>query len=457
MSRFTQLALAVIVGLGLTIGGLSVALARLGPAVDTLSTASTIDGTLVETQIALTFTQPMRIPSVERAFRLEPRTPGAFSWSGNEMLFTPSKSLRYSQAYNLTVGTRAVSASGHRLQHAFSASFTTQGRHLLYLGTAGVERGHLVLATLTGRRQVVDDGSGHVTGYAVSPDHSLVVYAKKGSSGERSDELWLINLADNSAQMVFRRPAWNMTEPHLSPDNRYIVFLATDVLICRQYEHCYSDTSSPLVYFFDLNVRRVFPFKSQSDVPITNFIDFSPAGQIAYTDLGSALVTADPNGNHVVHIPNSGNALEYQGFDPNGDKAVFVGQTPSSSGGDILMYTKNGYVDISHGVYDSSTPSFSNSGGRVAYAGYRGEQGIEPIYGINEYDLRTRRTRRLAIPAGWTDWSPRWSLDDRYVAWVRMQPQEAMYLGSGEVWAARADGKDAHPLGAIGRDVSWVS
>jgi hypothetical protein len=122
-----------------------------------------------------------------------------------------------------------------------------------------------------------------------------------------------------------------------------------------------------------------------------------------------------------------------------------------------LIYSGSKYIDVSHGLYDASTPAIASSGRVVAYAAYRGERGIEPVYGINVYAFKTHRTRRLTAQRDWSDWSPAWSLDDRYLAFVRSSPTESMYMGSGEVWVMRSDGSDARPIGGPGEDVVWVS
>jgi hypothetical protein len=74
MSRFDRIILVAVLGLGLTVGLLSVASARLGPTVDTFSTLDEFDGTSVGTQIGVSFTTAMNLQSVERNFRIEPRT-----------------------------------------------------------------------------------------------------------------------------------------------------------------------------------------------------------------------------------------------------------------------------------------------------------------------------------------------------------------------------------------------
>jgi Tol biopolymer transport system component len=457
MSRFDRVTLAVILGLGLTVGALSVASATLGPTVDSMTTAEALDGTSVDTQIGITFTEPMSFKSVEQNFHLRPAVQGDFNWTGNEVFFVPRHRLRYGTAYAVSIGSQAQGRSHRHLSRAFHATFTTQNEHLLYLGTEGGERGHLVLASVGGKRTIVGSRDGEVTDFSLSFDRSLAVYVKRGAAGERPDELWLLSLADNSTQRIFRRPDWTMSQPHFSPDGRLLVFLATNVLLCQKYYGCYRDKTGPLVYLFDLRSRKASAFRASSDVPLTNFIDFSPAGQVAYTDLGSALTLANPDGSHPLHIPNRGNSLEFAGFDRSGEKAAFVGQTPDSSGGDILIYSRGNYRDISRGVYDSSVPAFSSSGQQAAYAAYRGELGIEPVYGINIYDFRSGRTYRLTAERRWSDWTPQWSGDGRYIAFIRSQPQEAMYMGSGEIWVTQTNGTEARPLSAVGSNVHWLS
>jgi Tol biopolymer transport system component len=396
------------------------------------------------------------VRSVEKAFHLTPPVSGDFVWSDNELVFTPKRPLRYDTRYTVTVTTGARSATGKRLFRPYRASIETQAEHVLYHGTEGAERNRLILASLRGKWEVVGANDGLITNFALSFDRSLAVYVKRGARGARPNEIWVVSLADNSTQRIFRRPDWSISSPHFSPDGKYVVFLATNVRLCQKYYGCFRDRSGPVVYLLDLATHKVKPFRANGDVPITNFIDFSPAGQIAYTDLGSALTLASPDGTRIIHIPNESNSLEYVGFDATGDKAAFVGQTPSSSGGDILIYDRGRYLDVSRGVYDSSTPAFATSGREVAYAAYRGELGIEPVYGINMYNFTTRTTRRLTAERTWSDWSPQWSADDRYIAFVRSQPQEAMYMGTGQIWVMKSNGKGARQLG-VGSDPVWAS
>jgi len=456
VSHFGRIIVAAVIALGMVAAGLSIVSARLGPTVDTIRTLPSLDGVSVNSSIGTSFTEPMRHQSVEHAFHLTPKAKGAFNWVGNELVFLPSRSLTYGTKYHLVIGGTAKDVGGRTLFRSYSTSFATQSEHLLYLGTSGDERGRLVLASVGGAKELVGDGGGNVGDFSVSLDKTLAVYAKRGAPAERTDEIWMLSLSDGSSQMVYRRSDWQISQPHISPDGQTIAFLAENVLICQKYYKCFRDRTSPIVELLNLRSHRVKQFQSPSDQPITNFIDFSPAGQIAYTDLGSPLTTADVSGQHTVHIPSEGNELAYAGFDQAGDKASFVGQTPGSSGGDILVFVHGHYIDVSKGVYDSTTPSFSSSGKAVAYAGYRTEEGIEPIYGITTYAFGTKKSVKLTSETKFSDWAPQWSPDDKYIAFVRSQPREAMYMGTGAVWVTRSDRRDAFPLGSFASEVRWV-
>ena len=457
MLHLDRIVTAAVLSLGLAVSIVSVASARLGASIDSVTTGGSMDGVSVNTRIAVTFTEPMDARSVRRHLHIAPPVPGDILWSGNELFFTPRQPLAYNTTYTMRIDAAARSVSGKPLARGLTYTFRTQSPHLLYLGTTGSDRGRLVLAATTGKREVVGSDDGLITDFAVSIDRSLAVYTKRSSSGSRPDEIWLLSLADNTVQRVFAHPGWTISQPHLSPQDNSVVFLATNVRLCAKYYGCFVDRSSPVVYLLDLGTHRLRRFSAGSSVPITSFIDFSPSGQIAYTDLGSALTLANPNARSVQHIPNLGNSLEFVGFDGTGSRAAFVGQTASSTGGDVLVYVHGKYLDVSQGIYDSSTPSLSSSGREIAYAAYRGEKGIEPVYGINAYDFHSRRTRHLTGERTQSDWAPVWSSDGRYIAFIRSVPQEAMYMGAGQVWTVYADGTDARPVGGIGANAQWVS
>jgi len=450
-SSFDRLLLAIVLGLGGVVVGFSVVSARLGPGVDQVTTASALDGASVNTVIGVSFTEPMNIRSVERNFHLTPHVAGNFNWAGNQLLFEPSRSLAYSRTYTVTIGAGAADQTGKHLLHTFRTTFHTQSQHLLYLGTTGADKQRLILASADGHTQVI--GGDHITAFSVSPDGSLVAYIRQ--NGKAPDQLWLLSLADDSTQLVASKPNWSMDAPSISPDDRYVLVLATGMWFHQKVYGWYHNTSSPVIALEDLHSHKLAPFNATSDIPVNNVVQFSPTGQIAYTDSGSALTLITPSSNAQTHVPNSGNALLFAAMDVTGDKAAFVGETPGSPGANVMVYIKGHYRDVSRGIYDAGSPSFSTSGKKIAYAGYRSEHGINPVYGINIYDFASRHQVYLPVRPGWSDWSPQFSPDDQEIAFIQSRPQEEMYMGAGQIWIERANGTHAQLLGS-GKDLQWV-
>jgi Tol biopolymer transport system component len=456
MSRFDRLILAVAITLALAVGVLSVTAAKLGPTVDGFVVAKELGGVSVNSQIGILFTEPMDRRSVQTHFRIRPRLTGDFEWLGNELLLTPRKPLTYGTTYRVDISRGARSRSGTPLLRSFQRTFTTEAQHLLFLGQRGRERGQLVLMSVTGESRIVGSDDGRITDFSIAPSGSLVAYVKQGAARERPDELWLLSATDGSTQRILRQPDWTLSQPHLSADGRLLVFLASNVPVCSQPQVC-QRSALPLIYLFNLQTRKLHRFTTADHVPFADLVSFSPSGQLAYDDLagGSVLSLANTDGSHVLVLPAGGNSVQFGAFDPTGDRVAFVGQTPAAPNVEILLYQRGSYHPVSR-VYDAETPAFSQSGTELAYAAYRGERDLEPVYGINRYDLGTHRTRRLTDPVQQSDWDPAWAPDDRYIAFIRSAPQETRFMGRGEIWVMRSDGSQARRLDTAGTAVQWV-
>ena len=66
----------------------------------------------------------MNNASVESAFSTSPATTGSFSWSGNNMTYTPGSNFNYSTTYNVTIGSGATDLAGNVLS-PYNWQFTT--------------------------------------------------------------------------------------------------------------------------------------------------------------------------------------------------------------------------------------------------------------------------------------------------------------------------------------------
>jgi Big-like domain-containing protein len=86
-------------------------------------------GVARNTNVTVTFDEPMNKTSAENAFSLTPAGGvavfGASSWSGNTMTFNPDNDLAPATTYTATVGTAATDPSDNHLESARSWTFTT--------------------------------------------------------------------------------------------------------------------------------------------------------------------------------------------------------------------------------------------------------------------------------------------------------------------------------------------
>ncbi|MCK4458130.1 MAG: Ig-like domain-containing protein, partial [Methanosarcinales archaeon] len=104
--------------------------ARTKPSSDTTSPTITAHsptgtGVPVTTDVTVTFDEAMNQTSAKGAFSILPDVDGAFSWSGNTMIFTPAADLADNTAYDVTISTDAKDLAGNPLAEPFTWNFTT--------------------------------------------------------------------------------------------------------------------------------------------------------------------------------------------------------------------------------------------------------------------------------------------------------------------------------------------
>lgn len=90
------------------------------------SPASGATNVEINSNINVTFDQPVDHASAESLFSLSPNVPGTFSWSGNTMTYNPSADWGYSTTYTVTVQSGVKTVYGFDSKHSHSFSFTTK-------------------------------------------------------------------------------------------------------------------------------------------------------------------------------------------------------------------------------------------------------------------------------------------------------------------------------------------
>ncbi|CAG0957191.1 Serine-aspartate repeat-containing protein D [Methanosarcinales archaeon] len=83
------------------------------------------------TKISVTFSKAMNKSSAESAFSVIPDiSGGTFSWSGNNMTYTPALSLGFNTTYNVTIGTGAKDLYGNNMSSQYQWQFITKEEDL---------------------------------------------------------------------------------------------------------------------------------------------------------------------------------------------------------------------------------------------------------------------------------------------------------------------------------------
>ncbi len=97
------------------------------PTVDSNSPADAATGVSSNTNLSISFSEPMDRASVEAAFSVAPAVTCSFAWSADDTLITciPSAELATSTAHAVTLAATATDKAGNALESAHSFSFST--------------------------------------------------------------------------------------------------------------------------------------------------------------------------------------------------------------------------------------------------------------------------------------------------------------------------------------------
>ncbi len=217
-SRFDRYMLTVIAALVTAIGSLVTLGDRVGIAIIAIDPAHDVR-VPANTEIAISFDQPMNSDSVEENFRIAPTVEGKFRWRSSTMVFVPDRPLQPGQIYIYSIETGARSASGRQLDETFQRAFTTAWPTIYYLSPANVTNASLWTYSLEdGSSQEVYSSPFGIFDFAPSPDGSQIAVTAYGDARATAD-IWLID-ADGAnprqltdcAPGACGRPVWSPDE-----------------------------------------------------------------------------------------------------------------------------------------------------------------------------------------------------------------------------------------------------
>jgi hypothetical protein len=154
-----------------------------------------------DTAFVLTFSRPMERASVEANLRIEPALPGKISWSGRRLVYTLTAPPQYEKIYKIELQNARQKPGFNSKQGKsiapFFGQFTTPDRAFVYKGTAGTEKGRLILYNLTRRQKII-----------LTPENLAVKDFKIYPAGDR---------------ILFSASEWANYKPGLYEQSLYVV------------------------------------------------------------------------------------------------------------------------------------------------------------------------------------------------------------------------------------------
>ncbi|MBD3363302.1 hypothetical protein GF362_06290 [Candidatus Dojkabacteria bacterium] len=95
------------------------------------SPSSNLSSVNIASPIKITFNQAVDKTSAEKNFSVSPNIEGAFSWSGNTLIFTPSSNLPYSTKYEIKINSGIKSIHGLNSNEDYNFSFITEPKKVV--------------------------------------------------------------------------------------------------------------------------------------------------------------------------------------------------------------------------------------------------------------------------------------------------------------------------------------
>jgi Tol biopolymer transport system component len=397
---------AALAGLGV-LAGLGLAAFLSVPRVNAVSPADQSTHVSARAPVRLEFSQPMDAASTEAALALSPDVPGAFSWSGNTLVFTPAL------AWPLN-GTVTIRLAGGRSQRglpllgAHTWSFTVGTQRLAYLVGGQAPNVWITPVEPGASAQAVTREPYGVYDFAISPDGTRLVYAARRADG--GADLRTVNLdgSGDGAADVLLCPGEACVSPAFAPGGQRLAY-QRHVLVAGL-------SGAPA-----LGPARIFarPLAAPPNDPGQQlsaaegrFPRWGPDGRLSYLDVSrEAVVIHDLVTGALTFIPNT-----------SGEMGAW------SPDGSVIVYPELAFPGAA--ADPGSLEEFSG-----AFYTY-----------LTRVTIATNERQTLSGPEVVDDASPTFSPNGAWLAFGRKLQVQSQWTPGRQLWLMRPDGSQAHAL-----------
>lgn len=175
--------------------------------------------------ILLQFSEPMQRDTLTDKLRIEPTVDGAFSWSGDSLIFRPLHALEPGETYTVILAPGARSEGGREVLSERRFSFTVRAPRVAYLAPADDSPFNIWIATPgeDGSEHQVTFSTGGIYDFSISPDGQSIAFSETNSETGTHD-IKLIDLDTGSLRQLTNCVDASCTNPTWRPGGRMLAY-----------------------------------------------------------------------------------------------------------------------------------------------------------------------------------------------------------------------------------------
>lgn len=307
----------------------------------TIERASPVGTARSTNRITMTFSERMNRDTVTANWTIQPSLDGAFSWSGDTLIFTPSTAMTPGTGYTVRLARGALSESGREVLSDIEFSFHIRTARVAYLYPSddAPQNIWVVDPSVPGSAAQVTFSPTGIYDFSVSPDASSIAFAERGTQG--NNDLKLLDIETGGIIQLTNCQDASCTTPVWRPDGSLIAYerveFNSDLDVGRSPTRIWlvDPTVTPATTRPLFNETQILGYNAQWS---------ADGSRIALFDSGSAsILIYDFATGEILAIPSRSGTSG--ALSPDGQWLVFNEIAPAGEGQSFRQYLRSVRLD----------------------------------------------------------------------------------------------------------------